>query len=157
MSADINLNRDHARSRAIGTRGTMSLTRRVLVARVLVAMSLATSSAVCVSNGAEAQDASIGQTAFATCLACHAVGAGAEHKNGPVLNGIAGKPAGSAAGFTYSDAFQAAKATGLVWSEDNLDKYLADPIAFMPGSHMAWAVPDAAQRHAIIAYLKTLP
>ena len=72
MSADINLNRDHARSSAIGTRGTMSLTRRVLVARVLVAMSLATSSAVCVSNGAEAQDASIGQTAFATCLACHA-------------------------------------------------------------------------------------
>ena len=152
MSADINLNRDHARSPAIGTRVTMSLTHRALVA-----MALAASSAVCLSNGAEAQDTSIGQTAFATCLACHAVGAGAEHKNGPVLNGIAGKPAGSAAGFTYSDAFQAAKATGLVWSDDNLDKYLTDPIAFMPGSHMAWAVPDTAQRHAIIAYLKTLP
>ena len=54
-------------------------------------------------------------------------------------------------------AFQAAKATGLVWSDGNLDKYLTDPIAFMPGSHMAWAVPDTAQRHAIIAYLKTLP
>ena len=152
MSAVIIPNWDHARSPAIGSRATMFLTRRALVA-----MALAVASAVCSSNGAEAQDASIGQAAFATCLACHAVGAGAEHKNGPVLNGIAGKPAASAAGFTYSDAFQAAKATGLRWTDENLDKYLADPIAFMPGSHMAWAVPDVAQRHAIIAYLKTLP
>ena len=152
MSAVINPNWDYARIPAIGSRATMSLTRRALVA-----MAMAVASALCLSNGAEAQDASIGQAAFATCLACHAVGAGAEHKNGPVLNGIAGKPAASAAGFTYSDAFQAAKAAGLRWTDENLDKYLADPIAFMPGSHMAWAVPDAAQRQAIIAYLKTLP
>lgn len=152
MSAVTNPNWDHARPPAIATRATMSLTRRALVA-----MALAVACAVYASHSAEAQDASIGRAALDKCLACHAVGAGAEHKNGPVLNGIAGKPVASAAGFTYSDAFQAAKASGLSWTDENLDKYLADPIAFMPGSHMAWAVPDAAQRQAIIAYLKTLP
>lgn len=95
--------------------------------------------------------------AFASCLACHAVGDGALNKNGPVLNGVAGKPVGSATGFVYSEAFQAAKTAGLVWSDENLDKYLADPAGFIPGSRMAWAVPDAAQRLAIIAYLKTRP
>lgn len=102
-----------------------------------------------------AQDA--GGPAFAKCLACHAVGTGAANKNGPVLNGVAGKPAGSASGFAYSEAFRDAQAAGLVWTDENLDRYLTDPIAFMPGGHMAWAVPDAAERRAIIAYLKTLP
>lgn len=95
--------------------------------------------------------------AFGKCLACHAVGAGAANKNGPILNGVAGKPAGAAEGFMYSEAFQEAKATGLVWTSENLDKYLADPIGFMPGSRMAWAVPGASDRAAIIAYLMALP
>jgi cytochrome c len=98
-----------------------------------------------------------GAAAVAKCLACHAVGPDAQHKNGPVLNGIAGKPVASRPNFTYSEAFQTASANGLIWTDDNLDKYLADPIAFLPGSRMAWAVPDAAERRAIITYLKTLP
>lgn len=157
MSAVTNPDREHAWVPAVGSLASGSRATISVTIRALVAMTLAAASAVPASTGAVAQDTSSGQAAFATCLACHAVGAGAQHKNGPVLNGIAGKPVASAAGFTYSDAFQAAKATGLVWSEENLDKYLTDPIAFMPGSHMAWAVPDATQRHAIIAYLKTLP
>ncbi len=118
---------------------------------------LAFISAVQLLSPAQAQDTSGGGTAFAKCLACHAVGAGARHLNGPVLNGVAGKLVGSSAGFTYSEAFQTANASGLLWTDDNLDKYLADPMTFMPGSRMAWAVPDEAERRAIIKYLKTLP
>ena len=94
---------------------------------------------------------------FAPCLACHAIGPGAANKNGPVLNGVPGKSAGAASGFTYSEAFRTARAAGLVWSDENLDKFLANPAGFMPGSHMAWLVPDATERYAIISYLKTLP
>ncbi len=106
------------------------------------------------THGAMAQDAV--PAVFSKCLACHAVGAEAQNKNGPVLNGITAEPVASAEGFVYSDAFQAAKAAGLSWTDENLDKYLADPIGFLPGSRMAWAVQDAGERAAIIAYLKTL-
>jgi len=95
--------------------------------------------------------------ALAKCAACHGMGPGAQNKNGPSLNGIAGKPVAGAVGFTYSEAFQAARASGLLWTDENLDKYLADPINFLPGSRMAWAVKDGATRAAIITYLKTLP
>lgn len=107
------------------------------------------------AGSVQAQDA-VATAAFAKCLACHETGPGARNGVGPVLNGIIGKPAGSAAGFSYSDAFVTAKSAGLVWTEDTLDKYLAGPIGFMPGSRMAWAVPDAAERRAIVAYLLTL-
>lgn len=116
-------------------------------------MALAMGSAIALSGTAAAQSA---PPAFAKCLACHAVGEGAQNKTGPVLNGVAGKAAGSAQGFTYSDAFQAAAAASLVWTDTNLDKYLSDPISFMPGSRMAWAVADDTERAAIIAFLKTL-
>lgn len=106
---------------------------------------------------AMAQDTSLGAQAFNACLACHAVGPAAQNKTGPVLNGISGKPAGVAADFAYSEAFKTAKASGLVWSDENLDAYLTDPATFVPGSRMAWAVPVEAQRRAIIAYLKSLP
>jgi cytochrome c len=114
--------------------------------------------AIAVSGScASAQEADTANAAFNKCLACHSVGAQAQHKNGPQLNGISGKPAGGTIGFVYSEAFQAAMTAGLVWSDENLDKFLTDPVAFIPGSRMAWAVPDPAERSAIITYLKTLP
>ena len=108
-------------------------------------------------SSADAQEANTLAAAFTKCLACHSVGPQAQQKNGPQLNGISGKPAGGTIGFVYSEAFQAAMTAGLVWSDENLDKFLADPNAFIPGSRMAWAVPDAAERGAIITYMKTLP
>jgi cytochrome c2 len=125
------------------------------ICRRLAAITLAIAGAANHIGIAHAEDGS--PAAFGKCLACHAVGAAAANKNGPVLNGVAGKPAGAAEGFVYSEAFQEAKATGLVWTSENLDKYLADPIGFMPGSRMAWAVPDASERAAIVTYLMTLP
>jgi cytochrome c len=41
-----------------------------------------------------------------------------------------------------------------VWTEDNLDKWLANPLALVPGSKMRFKVNDAQDRADIIAFLK---
>jgi cytochrome c len=43
----------------------------------------------------------------------------------------------------------------LVWTEDNLFKYLENPAAFMPDNKMTYAgMKDEADRRGLIAYLK---
>ena len=54
------------------------------------------------SGIAAAQDLAAGEASFHKCQACHAVGAGAKNKLGPELNGLAGRQAGTAAGYQYS-------------------------------------------------------
>jgi cytochrome c len=69
---------------------------------------------------------------------------------------VLGRKAGSAEGFSYSTGLKDAGSGGLVWTEATLDKYLADPVGFVPRSKMAWAVRDEGQRRDLIAYIKTL-
>ena len=92
-------------------------------------------------------------TVFNQCAACHSTERG-EHGIGPSLAGVFGRRAGTAAGFTFS---QAMKDSGLTWNQANLDRYLTDPRGVVPGTTMAYnGVKDAAQRQAVINYLKTL-
>ena len=72
---------------------------------------------------------------------------------GPSLAGVAGRRAGTAAGANYTPAMRSANVT---WNDGNLDRYLADPAAVVPGTAMPAPGLDAAQRRAVIAYLKTL-
>lgn len=105
---------------------------------------------------AAAQDAANGEQVFKRCRQCHQIGTGPGSPVGPSLNNIVNRPAGSVEGFNYSAANKEAGANGLVWSEDNLFKYLAAPAAFMPRNKMAFAgVKDEADRKDLIAYLKT--
>ena len=91
--------------------------------------------------------------AFAQCAACHAVQAG-QNGIGPSLAGVFGRKAASAPGFDYSPAL---KASGQVWDEASLDKWLANPMGTVPGTRMTYAGQgDAAKRQELIAYLKTL-
>jgi cytochrome c len=47
--------------------------------------------------------------------------------------------------------------SGMVWNEANLDRYLTNPREALPGNTMAYpGMRDAAQRKAVIDYLKTL-
>jgi cytochrome c oxidase assembly protein Cox11 len=85
-----------------------------------------------------------------SCAACHDA---ARNKAGPLLGGVAGRRAGSVLGYSYSSALRGA---GLVWSDDNLDKWLADPRGFIPGARMPIKVSNDAVRRDIIAYLKSL-
>ena len=46
------------------------------------------------------------------------------------------------------------KRRGVTWDAATLDKYIADPQAFIPGNRMAFAgIPDPSQRDDLIAYL----
>jgi cytochrome c len=106
-----------------------------------------------------AGDAEKGKAAFAKCAICHQVGPGAKTLVGPELNGIVGRKAASVADYTlYSAGLKKLGADGFTWTEENLDKWIADPKAMIPDSPMSLAftgIPDAAERADIIAYLKT--
>jgi len=95
-----------------------------------------------------------GKAAFAGCVACHSVVKGETGAIGANLHGVVDRAAGSLADATYSDAL---KASGITWTAAELDAFLIDPAAKVPGTTMTvGAVADADQRTAIIAYLKDL-
>lgn len=96
-----------------------------------------------------APDAIHGEQLFGErCAACHALDS---NKTGPMLGGVFGRKAGSAAGYHYSDALRSA---AFVWSKDSLDQWLADPKKFVPGARMPVRVLDAPSRRDLVAYLQ---
>jgi cytochrome c len=52
-----------------------------------------------------------------------------------LLKGLFGRNAGSVEGFGYSEAM---KNLGIIWSEDTLKAYLADPKAVAAGTKMSF-------------------
>jgi len=105
---------------------------------------------------AQEANAEEGAEVFKKCRACHEVGPQAKNKVGPLLNGIVGRHAGTIEKFEYSSANREAGGKGLVWTEEVLFKYLENPLAFMPGTKMAFAgLKDEQDRLDVIAYLKT--
>ena len=52
----------------------------------------------------------------------------------------------------YSDGLKKLSETGFVWTQENLDKLIADPKAILPVAFRG--IPDAKERADIIAYLK---
>jgi cytochrome c len=103
---------------------------------------------------AAAQGAPDGAAIFKQqCQMCHVSAKDAKPTLAPNLSGVAGRKAGTSAFASYSPAL---KASGLVWNEANLDRFLTAPGKLVPGTRMVIAVPDAQRRAAVIAYLKSL-
>lgn len=102
------------------------------------------------SGGAGAAgDAKAGEEIYSRCLACHAL---AYDRTGPRHCGLFGRRAGSVAGFDYSDAM---RRSGIVWDRKSLDRFLAAPLAAVPGTSMGYAgVADAKERADLIAWLE---
>ena len=71
---------------------------------------------------------------------------------GPPYVGIVGRKAGTVPGFDYSDAL---KASGLSWTEENLDKWLENPDGLVPGNLMGLKIRNPQLRADLVAYLKT--
>ena len=97
-----------------------------------------------------------GARVFQKCYACHAVEPTAGPLPGPNLNGVVGRRAGTLEGFDYSEAMIAAgRDRGLVWTEETLAEFLADPEGFLPGTAMAFVgLRSSAERDDVIAYLE---
>ena len=102
-----------------------------------------------------AGDAEKGKQVFKKCGMCHQIGPDAKSLVGPPLTGVVGRKAASVPDFSYSPGLKKLADSGLTWTDANLDKYLTDPKAMVPGSPMALALPDAADRADVIVYLKT--
>lgn len=88
------------------------------------------------------------------CRTCHSFKEG-DNRLGPSLHGIVGRKSGSLAGFAFSSAM---KSADIVWDEQSLDKFIANPDQVVSGNGMKpfTGISDAKQRGDIIAYLKTL-
>lgn len=111
-----------------------------------------TLAALVAANGAAlaAGDAAAGAKVFLKCKACHDATEG-KNKVGPTLKGLFGRTAGTVEGYSYSDAN---KNSGIVWGEDTLKPYLADPKAVIPGTKMTFAgLKKEDEIENIIAYL----
>jgi cytochrome c len=103
---------------------------------------------------AHAADVKNGASVFERCAICHSNSKGAPAKIGPNVFGVTGRKAGSQADFSYSAAL---KASGLVWTPANLDKWVAGPAAMVPGNRMSFAgISSAKDRGDLVAYLGTL-
>ncbi len=100
-----------------------------------------------------AADLERGRILSLACQACHTLGAGEEHNLGPNLHGMFGRPAAQLEGFEYSEAL---RASGLVWTPQVLEAWLAEPDAFLPGNNMVFAGYGAeSDRRDLLAWLLT--
>jgi cytochrome c len=97
--------------------------------------------------------AATGQDLFnANCADCHTLDGASD--SAPSLKGVVGRKIASLANFQYSDALKAK--AGQVWTDANLNAFLAAPQAFAKGTSMFGGAPDPTERQAIIDYLKTV-
>src|SRR6266567_9347444 len=95
-----------------------------------------------------------GAAAAKKCAACHTFEKGGPNRVGPNLFGVVERARASEAGFNYSAAM---KGKGGKWTYDDLNKFIANPKGFVPGTAMGFAgIPKDSERADVIAYLRTL-
>ena len=107
--------------------------------------------AAVVSTALADGDAARGEKRFEECAACHSV----ERRSngiGPSLHGVFGRKAGAIPEFRYSPAL---RRSGITWTPESLDSYIADPQKAVPANRMPYAgMLGAADRADLIAYLE---
>lgn len=123
-------------------------------ARSLLFLSLVAATATLSLEARASADVAKGGDVFAEeCAECHSVREG-KNKKGPSMFGVVGRKAATVPDASYSDAL---KGSGLTWTPDKLDAYLAAPKKFVPGGKMKYdGLAGAAERASLLAYLTTL-
>jgi cytochrome c len=126
---------------------------RILQLAVLAAMCALPAAAMAAEG-----DPAAGENVFKKCKICHQIGDNAKNQVGPEQNGVVGRKAGSVEGFAYSPAMKEAGEKGLVWTDENLHKYLENPKEFVPKNKMAFVgLKVEKDRDDVIAYMKKFP
>jgi cytochrome c len=96
-------------------------------------------------------DAARGEKRFEECATCHSTQAGVNGV-GPSLHDVFGRKAGGLDDYRYSPAM---RRSGVTWTPQTLDTFVADPQKAVPNNRMPFAgMPDAADRADLIAYLE---
>ena len=97
-----------------------------------------------------AGDAAKGEREFRACRSCHQLAEGLNGV-GPSLSSLFGATAGEVEGFDYSDAMAR---SGIVWTEETLDAFLANPKDLVSGTTMGYRGQRNGDKRAdLIAYL----
>lgn len=100
-------------------------------------------------------DPARGEKAVGACKACHTFEKGGANKVGPHLYDVYGRNKGAVDGFGYSAAMKGRASEK--WEAEQLDGFLKNPKAYLPGTAMAFAgISKADTRADIVAYLDTL-
>lgn len=83
-------------------------------------------------------DPEAGKRKFGKCVACHVVKddsgknlAGRSGRTGPNLYQVVGRQAGSLEGFRFKKSIVVAGQAGLIWTEEEIAKYLMNPTQYM--------------------------
>jgi cytochrome c len=98
-------------------------------------------------------DPAHGEKIYERCAACHSL---ERDRTGPHHEGVVGRRVGSVPGFNYSAAMKKAGVGGMVWDAATLDRFLENPLKFIPGTRMGYAgIKDAQERADLIAFLKS--
>lgn len=93
-----------------------------------------------------------GERLFRVCSACHSLEPN-RNMTGPSLSGLWDRKAGSLPSFERYSA--ALTSSGIIWEDNTLDTWIADPQHFIPGNTMTFpGVKDARQRTDLLAFLK---
>ncbi|RJF93287.1 c-type cytochrome [Sphingomonas cavernae] len=98
-------------------------------------------------------DPAKGAEVFKKCTACHTINQGGAQGIGPNLWGALGKPHGHVAGFAYSDALKGVPGN---WDFAGMDKWLASPRKYAPGTKMTFAgLSKPEDRANLLAYMNS--
>ncbi len=99
-----------------------------------------------------AGDVENGRRQFGTCRSCHTLVEGGPELVGPNLWGVFGRAAATHGGYEYS---QPLRNSGIVWTPEEMDRWLENPRARVPGTKMVFAgIRDPIRRRDLIAYLR---
>jgi len=92
-------------------------------------------------------DPASGMRLYQACMGCHSLD---ENEVGPKHRGVVGRRAGSVPNFVYSPGL---RSSGIVWTPQNIDRWLTNPQKMVPGAKMYFSVAKPQDRADIIAYL----